>query len=119
MKQRYPFENLHLSKDEALDMFSYSKFKSHLIQEKVKEDEMTSVYRIGDFVDLCTGPHIPTTGQAKVMSLVKNSSAYWLGNSENESLQRIYGVSFRDKNQMKEYKRMIEEAKKRDHRLIG
>ena len=86
VQAKYPFERLALSKEEALDLFSYNKFKSYLIDTKVKEDEMTSVYRVGDFIDLCTGPHLPHTGHAKVISLVKNSAAYWLGSNQNESL---------------------------------
>ena len=104
MKQKLEFERLELTKEQALDLFSYNKFKTYLIESKIADGAETSVYRIGDFVDLCTGPHLPHTGHVKVVSLVKNSSAYWLGSAENESLQRIYGISFQDKAQMKAYK---------------
>jgi len=85
-----------LSKEEALEMFEYNKFKSYIIQSKVPDFQMTSVYKIGDFIDLCTGPHLPHTGYVKALQLVKHSSAYWLGDSNNESLQRLYGISFPD-----------------------
>ncbi len=80
---------------------------------------MTSVYRIGEFVDLCTGPHIAHTGLAQNIKLLKNSSTYWLGNAQHESLQRIYGISFAEKQQMKDFLVQREEAAKRDHRVIG
>ena len=67
-------------------MFQCNKFKMHLLLNKVPEGALTSAYRIGDFVDLCTGPHIPNTGLMTSVKLLKNSSTYWLGNSENESL---------------------------------
>jgi len=67
-------------------MFSYNKFKTELILKKVGKNELTSVFKIGDFVDLCTGPHIPSTKYAKAFKVMKHSQAYWLGNSERESL---------------------------------
>ena len=86
VKQKHKFERLELTRDQALDMFQYNKFKTHLLLNKVPEGASTSVYRIGDFVDLCTGPHIPNTGLMTSVKLLKNSSTYWLGNAENESL---------------------------------
>ena len=79
---------------------------------------MTSVYKVGDFIDLCTGPHLPHTGLVKAFKLMKNS-AVQNGMGTGEALQRIYGISFAEKDQMKEYLHMREEALKRDHRLIG
>jgi threonyl-tRNA synthetase len=75
-------------------MFAENKFKTYMIDTKIADDEMTSVYRIGEFIDLCTGPHIAHTGYAKGFKLTKHSGAYWLGDKDNESLQRVYGVSF-------------------------
>jgi threonyl-tRNA synthetase len=86
IKAKHAFERLELSKEQAMDLFSYNKFKTYLIDSKIPDGGHTSVYRIGDFIDLCTGPHVPHTGHIKVMHLVKNSSAYWLGSAENESL---------------------------------
>ena len=119
VKAKHRFERLELSKEEALDLFSYNRFKTYLIETKVPDDGLTSAYRVGDFIDLCTGPHLPHTGHVRAFKLMKNSATYWLGDSSNDSLQRIYGVSFPEKEQLKEYLRAKEEAEKRDHRLIG
>ncbi len=83
---KHIFERLELTKDEALDLFSYNQFKTELISKKIPEGSMTSVYKIGDFVDLCTGPHIPHTGLAPAFDLLKHSGAYWLGDNKNPSL---------------------------------
>ena len=103
IKQKYRFERLELTKEEALDLFSYNRFKTYLIDTKVPDGGLTSAYRVGDFVDLCMGPHLPHTGFVKSFKLLKNSGAYWLGDSNQESLQRIYGISFNQKDQLKEY----------------
>ena len=83
------------------------------------ENQFTSVFKIGDFIDLCTGPHIPSTKFAQAFKITKNSQAYWLGDSERESLQRVYGISFPKKEQLSEFLKIQEEAKKRDHRVLG
>jgi threonyl-tRNA synthetase len=108
-----------LDRNTLLEMFKYSKYKVHFIKDKIPEGGSTTVYRCGPLIDLCTGPHIPHTGRIKAFSVMKNSSAYWLGDAKNDSLQRIYGVSFPDKKQMTEYKAFLAEAAKRDHRRIG
>ena len=97
VKAKHRYERLLVSKDEALDLFSYNRFKSYLIEKKVPNDAMTSVYKIGDFIDLCTGPHIQHTGLAKGFAVTKHSAAYWLGDAKKDQLQRVYGVSFPDK----------------------
>jgi len=114
-----PFERLTISKDQALEMFKENSFKTRIIQSKVEDGATCTVYRCGDFIDLCKGPHIPFTGLVSGIHLLKTSSAYWLGNAENESLRRIYGISFPSQEQLKQHLHMIEEAAKRDHRLIG
>jgi threonyl-tRNA synthetase len=78
-------------------MFQENKYKTEFINSKIKDTELTTVYRIGDFVDLCTGPHIEHTGQIKAFKLLKHSSSYWLGDSTKDSLQRIYAISFQEK----------------------
>ena len=83
-----------VTKEEALELFSYNKFKSYLIDSKIPQGSNTSVYKLGDFIDLCTGPHIPDTSYVKAMAILKHSAAYWLGDSNKEGLQRIYGISF-------------------------
>lgn len=78
-----------------------------------------TVYRCGPLIDLCRGPHLPNTGKIKALKVIKSSAAYWLGNKDNDSLQRVYGISFPDTKMMKEWVAFQEEAKKRDHRNIG
>ncbi len=79
----------------------------------------TTVYRCGPLIDLCRGPHVRHTGKIKAFKLTKNSSSYWEGDSNRESLQRIYGISFPDTKQLKEWQHFQEEAAKRNHRKIG
>ena len=119
VKEKQPFERLVLSKENLLKMFSYNKYKQHIIKDKIKDGEFTTVYRNGPLIDLCRGPHVPNTGRIECFSIMKNSASYFLGKPENDSLQRIYGVSFPDKKQMAEHKKFLEEAAKRDHRKIG
>jgi len=116
-KQR--FERLVVSKENLLEMFKHNKFKVHIITDKIPDGTSTTVYRCGQLIDLCYGPHVTDTGKIKAMTVLKNSSSYFLGDSKNESLQRIYGISFPDQKQLKEYKVFLEEAAKRDHRRIG
>ncbi|KAH6604671.1 threonyl-trna synthetase [Trichoderma cornu-damae] len=119
IKEKQPFERLEMTKDELLEMFNYSKYKEYFINQRVPEGTTSTVYRCGPLIDLCRGPHVPHTGNIKAFSVLKNSAAYWLGNSANESVQRISGVSFPDKKQLEEYKTFLEEAAKRNHRKIG
>ena len=88
---------------QALGMFRENKFKIELI-EGLPEDDTITLYRCGPFVDLCRGPHVPNTGMLKALALTKSSAAYWRGDPKSDSLQRIYGISFPDKKQLKEYK---------------
>lgn len=118
-KEKQKFERLVMSKDELLEMFKYNKYKQHIIKDKIPDGTFTTVYRNGPLIDLCRGPHVPDTGRIEAFSILKNSASYFLGNQENDSLQRVYGVSFPDKKQMAEHKKMLEEAAKRDHRKIG
>lgn len=119
IKQKQKFERLVLTKEELLDMFKYSKYKTHFISTKIADGESTTVYKCGKLIDLCIGPHIPHTGKIKSFKLLKNSSCYLWGDSNNESLQRVYGVSFPDKKLMKDHLKFLEEAALRDHRKIG
>jgi len=118
VKEKQPFERLEMKKSDLLEMFKYNEFKVRILNEKVKTDT-TTVYRCGPLIDLCRGPHVRHTGKIKSMAVTKTSATYWEGNSEAESLQRIYGISFPDNKQMKEWKLFQEEAAKRDHRKIG
>ncbi|KAI1263314.1 threonyl-tRNA synthetase [Xylariaceae sp. FL1019] len=119
VKERQRFERLEITKDDLLSMFSYNKYKQYIISTKIPDGTSTTVYRNGPLIDLCRGPHIPDTGRIEAFSVMKNSASYWLGSQENDSLQRIYGVSFDNKKKMTEYKKFLEEAAKRDHRKLG
>ena len=116
IKEDYKFERKEISKEEARKLFSDEPYKLELLEEM---DEPISVYKDGEFVDLCKGPHIPSTGMIKAFKLMKTAGAYWKGKAENPQLQRIYGVAFKDKKALKKYLFMLEEAEKRDHRKLG
>jgi threonyl-tRNA synthetase len=117
-KDKQPFERLVVSKDNLRKMFGYSKYKTHYI-DKLVQGESSTVYRNGSLVDLCQGPHIQNTRKIEAFKIMKNSSAYFLGDQNNDSLQRIHGVAFPNKQQLKDWQNFLEEAKKRDHQLIG
>ncbi|XP_053984296.1 threonine--tRNA ligase 1, cytoplasmic isoform X2 [Hylaeus volcanicus] len=118
VKERQPFERLEMKKEDLLEMFKYNEFKLRIINEKI-HTPTTTVYRCGPLIDLCRGPHIKHTGKVKGIKITKNSSTYWEGNANAESLQRVYGISFPDTKQLKEWEKFQEEAAKRDHRKIG
>jgi threonyl-tRNA synthetase len=108
-----------LSKQEALQLFSTNPFKVSLISAKIPDDGKVTAYKCGNLIDLCTGPHIPSTKMVKAFKVMKNSSAYWLGDAQNDNLQRVYGISFPSKKELDEYIHFKEEAEKRDHRTVG
>ncbi|CAD6205371.1 unnamed protein product [Miscanthus lutarioriparius] len=116
--EKQPFERIEVSRAEALEMFAENKFKVEIINE-LPEDKTITVYRCGPLVDLCRGPHIPNTSFVKAFACLKASSLYWRGKADRESLQRVYGISFPDSRRLTEYKHFLEEAKKRDHRILG
>lgn len=116
--EKQPFERIEVSREQALEMFAENKFKVEIINE-LPEDKTITVYRCGPLVDLCRGPHIPNTSFVKAIACLKASSSYWRGKSDRESLQRVYGISFPDSKRLKEYLTQLEEAKKRDHRILG
>uniref|UniRef100_A0A2K5R8Z9 threonine--tRNA ligase n=1 Tax=Cebus imitator TaxID=2715852 RepID=A0A2K5R8Z9_CEBIM len=118
IKEKQPFERLEVSKEILLEMFKYNKFKCRILNEKVNT-ATTTVYRCGPLIDLCKGPHVRHTGKIKTIKIFKNSSTYWEGNPEMETLQRIYGISFPDNKMMRNWEKFQEEAKNRDHRKIG
>lgn len=119
IKEKQPFERLVMSKEELLEMFNYNKYKQELIKSKIPDGTSSTVYRCGPLIDLCRGPHVPHTGRIKTFKVLKNSASYFLGDSKNDSLQRVYGVSFPDKQAMKDYLKFLEEAASRDHRKLG
>uniref|UniRef100_A0A7C9CFF0 threonine--tRNA ligase n=1 Tax=Opuntia streptacantha TaxID=393608 RepID=A0A7C9CFF0_OPUST len=116
--EKQPFERIEVTRQQALEMFSDNRFKVEIIND-LPEDKTITVYRCGPLVDLCRGPHIPNTSFVKAFCCLKASSAYWRGDRNRESLQRVYGISYPDSKRLKEYLRQLEEAKKYDHRLLG
>ncbi|XP_068846774.1 threonine--tRNA ligase 1, cytoplasmic isoform X2 [Capricornis sumatraensis] len=118
IKEKQAFERLEVKKETLLEMFKYNKFKCRILNEKVNTPT-TTVYRCGPLIDLCRGPHVRHTGKIKTLKIHKNSSTYWEGKSDMETLQRIYGISFPDPKMLKEWEKFQEEAKNRDHRKIG
>lgn len=107
-----------VSRDEAREIFADQPLKLELIDE-LPEDETISIYQLGDFTDLCRGPHVPDTGKLGAYKLTKVAGAYWKGDSDNEMLARIYGTAFFSKKELEEYLHNLEEAEKRDHRKLG
>ena len=130
IKANHPFERIEVSRDEALALGKKgrlaglgerpepSKFKLDII-ENIPVDEKISLYRSGDFIDLCAGPHVMRTGNIGAFKLTNVASAYYKGDEKNPQLQRIYGTAFKTKKELDDYFAMLEEAKKRDHRKLG
>mmetsp|Transcript_47664 Transcript_47664/g.158891 ORF Transcript_47664/g.158891 Transcript_47664/m.158891 type:complete len:791 (+) Transcript_47664:31-2403(+) len=116
---KQPFERVVVTKAEAEALFAQNPFKLAIIKAKLPDGAATTVYRSGPFVDLCRGPHLPNTGKVKAFAVTKTSAALWLGKAGNDELQRVYGVSFPDKKELRAWERLQEEAAKRDHRRLG
>lgn len=119
IKEDIKIERFELTKDDAIRLMEEKGqiYKIELIREI--PDEKVSFYKQGEFIDLCRGPHLPSTGKIKHFKLLSVSGAYWRGNEKNPMLQRIYGTAFSKKEELDEYLKMVEEAKKRDHRKLG
>lgn len=113
-----PFVREVVSREEAKQIFADQKFKSEHIDD-LPADEQITIYRHGDFVDLCHGPHLPSAGRIGAFKLMKVAGAYWKGDADNEMLQRLYGTAFFSKKDLDSYLHNLEEAEKRDHRKIG
>ena len=118
VKENYPIVRREVSRKEALEIFANDPYKVELING-LPEDETITVYQQEDFVDLCRGIHVPSTGRIQVFKLLSLAGAYWRGNSDNKMMQRVYGTAFFDKADLKEFLKMREEAKERDHRKLG
>lgn len=118
IKENLPIERRVLTKEEALTLFAEDPYKVELITE-LPDDETITAYQQGEFVDLCRGPHVPSTGRIQVYKLLSVAGAYWRGSSDNQMMQRVYGTAFFDKKDLKEFIRLREEAKERDHRKLG
>ena len=130
IKANHRFERIEVSRDEALQLARKgalaalserdepSRFKLDII-ENIPDGEVITLYRNGDFTDLCAGPHVSHTGRIGAVKLTHVASAYYKGDERNPQLQRIYGTAFKNKTEMEAYFAMVEEAKKRDHRKLG
>lgn len=118
IKQKQKFERMVITKEEGLELFADNPFKVEILSTKVADGARTTVYRCGDLIDLCRGPHVVHTGKVKAFAATRHSATNWLGDTDNDSLQRIYGISFPDKKQLKVWKENQEKAKERDHRRI-
>lgn len=119
IKEDIPFERFEINFNEALELFKDEPYKLELITGIKDKGESLSYYKLGEFIDLCRGPHIPSTGKVKAFKVIKSSGAYWRGDAKNKQLQRIYGVSYQSATELKEYLIKVEEIAKRDHRKIG
>jgi len=121
VQQNLPYAREFLPRQEGLERFKNEGdfMKCHFIEQFTRPDEKISIYKTGKFLDFCRGPHIPSTGKIKAFKLLNIAGAYWLGDEKNPQLQRIYGTSFFSKKDLDAYLHQIEEAKKRDHRVIG
>ena len=120
IKEDNVFVREELPRNEAIELFKKlgEDYKIELIND-LPEDAQISIYKDGDFTDLCAGPHLPSTGYVKAFKLLSIAGAYWRGDSDKKMLQRIYGTSFPKKSDLEEYLALLEEAKKRDHRRLG
>lgn len=120
VKENLTITRRELARDDAIKYFKSigEDYKAEIIED-IPANEILSLYKQGDFEDLCRGPHVPVTGKLKVFKLLKIAGAYWRGNANNQMLQRIYGTAFLDKKSLEDYLFRIEEAEKRDHRKLG
>ena len=120
VKQNLPIERMEMTREEAVKFFKGmgEHYKAEII-ESIPTNEVLSLYKQGDFVDLCRGPHVPSTSKLKAFKLMKLAGAYWRGDSNNEMLQRVYGTAWENKDDLAAHLHRLEEAEKRDHRKIG
>lgn len=119
VKERYKMERIEVSPDKAREIMKDEPYKLELIDEHAGKGETITLYRQGNFTDLCAGPHLFDISKIKAVALLSSTGAYWRGDSKNKALQRIYGIAFPKASELEEHLRMLEEAKKRDHNKIG
>lgn len=118
-KEGQTFQRVEVSREECLEMFAENRFKIEILTDIVKPGDRISVYRCGPMVDMCRGPHLPSTAYLKGLAVTNASRAFWRGDASKDGLQRVYGITFPDKKLLKEYEHRVEEARKRDHRTVG
>ena len=119
VKEKYKMERIEVSPEEARQVMKDEPYKLELIDEHAAKGELITLYKQGDFIDLCAGPHLYDISRIKAVKLLSSTGAYWRGDSKNKALQRIYGIAFPKASELEEYLTMLEEAKKRDHNKIG
>ncbi|NLQ36283.1 threonine--tRNA ligase [Streptococcus mutans] len=119
VKENFPSVREEVTKDEAREIFKNDPYKLELIEEHSEDAGGLTIYRQGEYVDLCRGPHVPSTGRIQVFHLLNVAGAYWRSDSNNAMMQRIYGTAWFDKKDLKSYLKRLEEAKERDHRKLG
>ncbi len=119
IKNNFPYEYQEVTIEEVKKQFWNNSYKVELAEEFAREGQKLTIYKEGDFIDLCAGPHIPNTNLIKAFKLAKVAGAYWRGNAKNKQLTRVYGISFPSQKELDEHFRHLEEAEKRDHRKIG
>ena len=110
IKEKQKFERMVVTKEEALELFSDNPFKQEILKTKVTDGTRTTVYRCGNLIDLCRGPHVAHTGKIKAFAATRHSATNWLGDTDNDSLQRMYGISFPDKKQLKAWQENMEKV---------
>jgi threonyl-tRNA synthetase len=104
IKAKQKFERMVITKEEGLELFADNPFKVEILKTKVPDGSRTTVYRCGDLIDLCRGPHVPNTGKVKAFAATRHSATNWLGDTKNDTLQRMYGISFPDPKMLKIWK---------------
>jgi threonyl-tRNA synthetase len=109
-KAKQKFERMVVTKEEALELFADNPFKQEILTTKVADGTRTTVYKCGDLIDLCRGPHVSNTGKIKAFATTRHSATNWKGDTDNDSLQRMYGISFPDKKQLKVWKENVEKV---------
>ncbi len=119
VKENQPYERLEVTKEEGLELFKYNRFKVSMLSHKVPDGARMTVYRCGTLIDPCRGPHLVNTGRVKAMMVTRSSGSYWQGKQDQDQLQRVYGISFPSKEQLKEWQEFQKAAAERDHRKIG
>ena len=117
IKENYKIERIEMNKQQAKEFLKDEPFKSELLEEI--QENIFSFYKQGEFIDLCRGPHLEYTGEVKFFKLLSIASSYWKGDENRESMQRIYGISFKTEEELKNYLNFLKEAKERDHRVLG
>jgi threonyl-tRNA synthetase len=111
VKKKQKFERMVVTKEEALELFADNPFKVEILTTKVADGTRTTVYKCGDLIDLCRGPHVAHTGKVKAFAATRHSATNWLGDTDNDSLQRMYGISFPDKKQLKVWQENMEKVR--------